>query len=354
MFSSTSNLRRGMTLVELLVVVAIMGLLAITVIPSLSANAERRRSREAARIVSSFIAKSQSRAIGRLEWAGFEVAAIGPTSFAAMDLSLADVPPIYRGDTVPALVVMSGTPSITQRRMTGVAGLADVFVPSGTATISAGDLVSFDATGPAYQIVTLTANSLTFTLRNSDDAGNQPSNTPWPPSNAWLSFEIFRQPSTTGSPVALPAGRAVDLYWSGFGPATPTLYRRFDINSSGTSPTAGASTSVMFDSSGRLRQIMVRNASRTATNRLNVTGPIFLLVGRADRAGQGRDSAAGGDDDSIGANWQYADSVWVSIDPSTGAVRTAECKPNAVGANDVEMVLDSQQWIRQALQTGGN
>jgi len=354
MFSSTSTVHRGMTLVELLVVVAIMGLLAITVLPSLSATAERRRGREAARMVSSFIAKAQSRAIGRSEWAGFEVAASGPTSFAAIDLSLADVPPIYRGDTVPALVVMSGTPSVAQRTVTGAAGLTDVFVPSGTATISQGDLVSFDSTGTAYQIITVTANSLTFTLRNSDDTGNQPSNTPWPPSNASLSFEILRQPSTNGSPVAIPAGRVVDLYWSGFGPATTALYRRFDVNPGATTPTAGASTSVMFDGSGRLRQILVRNAGRTATNRLNVTGPVFLLVGRADRAGQARDSAAGGADDSIGANWQYADSVWVSIDPSSGAVRTAECKPNAVGANDVEMLLDSQQWIREALLMGGN
>jgi hypothetical protein len=97
----------------------------------------------------------------------------------------------------------------------------------------------------------------------------------------------------------------------------------------------------------------VRNAAATTTTRLTVTGPVFLLLGRADRAGQAS-AAANPADDSVGANWQYSDSVWIAIDPFTGAVRSAECKPNAAGANDTEKMLDSQQWIRQALLSGGN
>ena len=69
----TSHFRRGMTLVELLVVVAIFLVLAVTVLPALSATAELRRGREAARMVSSFIAKAQWRAIGRREWSGFQL-----------------------------------------------------------------------------------------------------------------------------------------------------------------------------------------------------------------------------------------------------------------------------------------
>jgi prepilin-type N-terminal cleavage/methylation domain-containing protein len=62
-----------MTLVELLVVITILGLLAVTVLPSLATSAESRRTRETTRMVSSFIAKAQGRAIGRQEWSGLKL-----------------------------------------------------------------------------------------------------------------------------------------------------------------------------------------------------------------------------------------------------------------------------------------
>lgn len=349
-----SNFRRGMTLVELMVVVAIIGLLAVTVLPALSATAELRRGREAARVVSSFIAKAQSRAIGRREWSGFQILATGATSYAALDLVLADVPPVYRGDTVPALLNVLGTGSTTRHASWSAGALQ-----SGSAAgVKSGDLIRFGDEAAWYELAaTPTAavsGSVAFQFRSQASGATEDAhNTPWPPSNASLSFEILRQPSTTGSPVVIPAGRAIDLFWSGFGPATSALYRRFDVTSSGTNPTIGSTSSVMFDSTGRLRQILVRDAAATTTKRLMATGPLFLLLGRADRAGQ-LPATLDPADDSLGSNWQYADSFWIAIDPFTGAVRYAECKPNAVGANDTEKLLDSQQWIRQSLLAGGN
>ncbi|NCY03336.1 MAG: hypothetical protein EBX36_10615, partial [Planctomycetia bacterium] len=52
---------------------------------------------------------------------------------------------------------------------------------------------------------------------------------------------------------------------------------------------------------------------------------IFLLVGRIDRCGQGyRQSPP---DDASGANWQYADSAWVFVDPKTGLARSMQVVP---------------------------
>jgi type II secretory pathway pseudopilin PulG len=354
-----------MTLIELLVVVAIMMLLIITVAPNLATTAEARRGREAARMVSSFISKAQSRAIGRTDWSGFMLAATNTASFAAIDLFLADVPPVYRGDTVPALLTITGS-TATTRTASNPTAIAALPTIGGTTD----DLIRFDGRGPYYQIdhdpspgPAITGTSVRFDFRGAmsgadEDAGFQPHNTPWPPSGVPLTFEILRQPGPAGSPLSLGESRAVDLYWSGIGPPMLTVganafgaaaYRPFAITASGSFATAGASTAVLFDGTGRLRQAIVRSGA--TVRRIAITGPLYLLVGRTDRAGQAFDPSPS--DDSRGANWQYPDSFWIAIDPATGVVKTAECTPNPSGSTDLERCVSSQAWIRQSLLGDG-
>ena len=353
--------RAGLTLVELLVVVAILGLLAISVLPSISSTAEARRTREAARLVSSFIAKAQARAIGRREWSGFMLVTTNSTSSNAVaDLFLADVPAVYRGDTLPALLAITGS-TATSRTATGAVGQ---LTSAAAGVVQAGDLVRFNGSGPYYEIdsgsAAVTGTSIRFQLRSytagaADDAGYTTANTPWPPSGS-LSFEVLRQPVAAGSPVTLPDARVIDLYWSGIGPPSLTVgsvtlsgstYRPFLLTKSGTEATPGASASVLFDGTGRLRQVVSRSGTSSATFRQTVTGAVFLLLGRADRAGQAFVANKSAADDSLGANWQYPDSIWIAIDPMTGAVRTAECVTSSTS------VTDSQAWVRQALLATG-
>jgi prepilin-type N-terminal cleavage/methylation domain-containing protein len=376
-------LRRGMTLIELLVVVAIMMLLIITVAPNLATTAEARRGREATRMVSSFISKAQSRAIGRTDWSGFMLAATNTASFAAIDLFLADVPPVYRGDTVPALLT-SNPVSVASAVATGNAGQLTL---SGTAGVQTGDLIRFQGSGSLYEVSdvspTNSPTSIQFRPRSGAGAGNANAiesagfsahNTPWPPSGVPLAFEVLRQPVPAGSPLTLGESRAVDLYWSGIGPPTLTVgatvfgaaaYRPFAITASGSFATAGASTAVMFDGTGRLRQAIVRSGA--TVRRIAITGPLYLLVGRADRAGQAFDPSPS--DDSRGANWQYSDSFWIAIDPATGVVKTAESTffgeddnrnasldpgedRNGNNVLDIDVVA-SQRWIRESLLGSG-
>jgi len=342
-------LRRGMTLIELLVVVAIMLALVVIVAPNLVNTAEARRSREAARMVSSFVAKAQSRALGRPELAGLMVAASGTASFGALDLFLADVPPPYRGDTTDATIT-TGTSGTARRTGTANPGaLASVGVISATTH----DLIRFGGRGPFYELVSPpTTAGVTIRMLGADDASLSPDdlgytmrNTPWPPPEP-LPFEIFRRPDPAGSPLTLPDGRAIDVFWSGYGPPSvgtveDTTYRRF------TEP--GSRVSLLFDGTGRLRQIV--EASAAGTFRRAVTGPVYLLVGRVDRVIENPNLAPDPNqpanldaaDDTTGANWQYPDSWWVAIDPMTGVAKAAECVP---GAGDV---VASQAWIRAAL-----
>jgi prepilin-type N-terminal cleavage/methylation domain-containing protein len=359
-----SIVRRGVTLIELLVVVAIMLLLIIGVAPNLATTAEARRGREAARMVSSFVAKAQSRAVGRREWSGFMLAATNTSSsLAAIDLFLADVPPVYRGDTVPAVLMITGS-TATTRTVSGTTGQLTLSGTSaGEAGVRRNDLIRFNGTGPFYEIDLVDPVSIRFEPRGFDagadeDSGFQLHNTPWPPAGVPLSFEVLRQPVTAGSPLSLGESRAVDLRWSGVGPPTlkvganefgAAAYRPFAITDTATTASAGASTAVLFDGTGRLRQAICR--SGTNVRRMTVTGPLYLLVGRADRVGQA--FVASPNDDSAGANWQYPDSYWLAIDPATGVVKTAECVPNADGTTDLERCVNSQALIRQSLLGDG-
>ena len=356
---STLSIRRaGMTLVELLVVITILGLLAVTVLPSLATSAESRRTRETTRMVSSFIAKAQGRAIGRQEWSGLKLAAVNASSVAAIDLFLADVPEAYRGDTTSAALTISGTPSSTMA--TAVPASAGDISFSGSVGIQPGDSIRFDGRGTPYEISSASSTSIIFKLRGNsavakEDVGHSAHNTPWPALNVPHTFEIYRQPQPSGLPLTLAGGRAIDLYWSGFGPPQSNgiagTYQQFSPLGG-----AGSSVSILFDSVGRLRQLVI------GAYRYTVTGPVYLLIGRADRAGQGY-GTLNINDDLLGANWQYPDSYWIAIDPITGLVRTAECAPEVSSWNSppsswtgtlIEWKLfRSQDWIRQALLAGG-
>jgi prepilin-type N-terminal cleavage/methylation domain-containing protein len=361
--AAKTNRRAGMSLVELLVVVAILGLLAVTVLPNLANTAESRRTREAARVVSSFVSSAKSRAIGRREWSGFALVPTGDGSNRALEVFYAETPPVYTGDTVDATLTITGSTATTRTASDSVS-IASYLELGGQAD----DLIRFSGRGPWYQIdhnpvpgPPITPTSVRFEPRGfasgaNEDMGQEVRNTPWPPSGAPLTFEIERQPVLTGDPLQLGEGRCVDLQWSGFGPANINLYRRFSRRTTGANAPV-ARVTVLFDSIGRVRQIVTRfiiTTSPTATytsERFTATGQILLLIGRADRVANAEQT--GLLDDSNGANWQYGDSFWVAIDPFSGVAKVAECVANTSGVTLEDRLIASQALIREALLKDG-
>jgi prepilin-type N-terminal cleavage/methylation domain-containing protein len=326
--------RAGMTLVELLVVVAIIGLLAVTVLPNVATTTENRRSREAARVASSFFAKAQSRAIGRPEWAGVAVIPTNANVLYSIDLFQANVPQVYRGESYESKAFIAGANELSRDLgfYDDPLSKALVTIPE-SRKVATGDLIRFGGNGPWYEFVKGSPYSVRFrgSLGGSASAnemvGQTARNTPWPaqsmssssPQDVAHGFEILRQPVRNGSAFTIPDGRCVDLAWSGYGSST---YIRFVT--AGTPVTVPAVT-VLFDATGRVRQIFTQDAS--GSNRVTVTGPVYFLVGRVDRAGNDPTLAStyDGTDDTKGFNWQYGDSYWIVIDPASGIVKTAEC-----------------------------
>jgi prepilin-type N-terminal cleavage/methylation domain-containing protein len=354
MFKPHPIRRAGMTLVELLVVVAIIGLLAVTVLPNVATTTENRRSREAARVTSSFFAKAQSRAIGRPEWAGVTVVPTNNSVSYAIDLFQANVPQVYRGETYTASATIASSDIGTTRLL----NLSDGGFPPAR-NVTNGDLIRFDGGGPWYE---LTAGGSRFQMRGegagaTELSGQSSTNTPWPAAEVQHPFEILRQPVRNGSAFTIPDGRCIDLGWSGYGSRTDYKYLGGeDVNRNGIMEADEdknnnkkldllpfAPVSVLFDATGRLRQI-VKSAER-----VSATGPVFFLVGRVDRANNDPTlpSTFDGNDDTKGFNWQYGDSYWIVIDPASGIVKTAECLPKQA------TVVDSQNLARLETPTGG-
>ncbi len=354
----TLNRRAGMTLVELLVVVAIIGLLAVTVLPNVATTTENRRSREAARVTSTFFAKAQSRAIGRPEWAGVTVVPTNANVLYAIDLFQANVPQVYRGESLESKAFIAGANELSRDLgfYDDAASKALVAIPDAR-KLATGDLIRFDGNGPWYEFV----QGLPYGVRFRGSLGGSASakemvaqtsrNTPWPaqstnpssPQDVAHGFEILRQPVRNGSALTIPDGRCVDLAWSGFGNSS---YTRF-LNAG--SPVTVPTVTVLFDATGRARQIV------KAAERLSVTGPVYFLVGRVDRANNDPTAASSydGQDDTKGFNWQYGDSYWIVIDPASGIVKTAECLPVKTYPDLTTGVLLSQQFARSETPTGG-
>jgi len=359
---------RGMTLVELLVVVSILSLLSVTVLPAFSNGESARAGRRAAAAVSSLVAQSQATALGRATAAGLWIEPL--SAVAAIDLSIAQRPEPYRGDTFTAAVSLTPPASPTDpvqltfsrggADVAQMAGLQAALSAPGTGSrplVSDGDLIQI---GHGADLFTLESDarptSNGYQARLRPEAGQTPANTLWPtPSGAggsttWHSFTIHRKPAPLGALQSLANGMAIDLAWSGvgterFGPAPLA-------GDDGYPPTAGYNAgqalAMMFDSAGAVAEVAFLNTAlseRAAEASVPVRGPILLLVGRVDRCGLPYNPAP--TEANPGANWQSADSLWIAIDPKTGLARSV---PPALHLQNqpVTNARDSQNFVRSA------
>jgi type II secretory pathway pseudopilin PulG len=305
-----------MTLVELLVVVAILGLLSVVVLPNLSNPGDARKAREAARAVSGFIANVQSRAIGARSGAGVWIEPLqnlltdsaGVQHVVAIDLFAAQTPEPYAGEALNSTVAVTVKASGSSAALRFQNGFQ---LPS--SLLNSPNLAIRFASSPASYRLTSVNGSAGSGVAVMDSSRNQtPYTTPWPVADVNpIAYEIYL-PATKDPAAALTlgSGMAVDLSWTQLGSLGP--------------PTTTQPSQVLFDSSGRPSRI-VRSAGLAEP----MVDPVCLLVAPLQMIQENTCFTKPG-------------AYWVAIDPRGGVPRVGEVVLNAAN------VIASQQYVRQS------
>jgi prepilin-type N-terminal cleavage/methylation domain-containing protein len=298
-FAPTTR-RAGMTLVELLVVIMIIGLLSVAVLPSLNGNPDGKRILNAAEVVSSHLSQQLSRALGSpsgsATWYAAESTGAG-SGLAVVGLQSGRPRSSISGSTTVSssgAVSLSGTFFPAPIQFPGI--------PSEFAAVSANQIVvSGSAIGEAG--IARTQWNLSLPLAPADSL---PYVLSLPP----------RQRLQVSAP-SLQNNTCIDLSGStvgvwGFSAVTPLAL-------------ADCKTlSIEFDKSGRptsaWRQLTATGDWKRSL--LSATSPVALLIGLRSQAGAGVVATPTTDDP--GANWQNPNARWVILDPRSSAVRIVE------------------------------
>ena len=181
--------RRGVTLLELLVVIIIIVSITAATIPAVLPALANRRVREASRVVNVFIAGARNRAMQTGRPVGVMIERFNGLPEAAMTLSYCEMPLPYAGDTAAAKIhVTNGQVDSFKTSDSGWQGI-----------IRNGDLLKLNYQGHLYRIIGPDTNppdgiidGLPWTLTQV----TAPPGTPLPGGSGGIDvpFQIFRAP----------------------------------------------------------------------------------------------------------------------------------------------------------------
>ncbi len=372
-------IRRGMTMIELVVVLSILVLLMALAIPAMRGPLGSRRIREASRSINVYFGSARVRAKQLGRSCGVVIERMEGQPECSMLLRQAEVPPPYAGDLMDSVVRLRDytdhVPSGFNRSSYWPDGstVVKAFIRDGdfsSLLLRRGDLMQINRQGPYYKIArdrTAEDSNDPLTVQDYpiDDAGYivfdgsgqdddddgfydtlaltlvlapaPGTKVPWPkagPGMAALStpqpFEILRQPMTSAaSPLELPAGAVIDLQFSGTDDldVLGQLGWQHAADDTGDSHwAANQPVTIMFSPNGSVERVIYYQHVHDHANdedafvrrEVTIVEPIYLLVGKREHVPF--DMA----DLESKANWQDDSCLWVSVNAQSGLVTSAE------------------------------
>jgi hypothetical protein len=185
----------------------------------------------------------------------------------------------------------------------------------------------------------------------------------------------------TGGVAQLPAGAVIDLLFSGVGSAQlwqsaqqvnsgTNTYSLIGQNPSNSTKSSFIDTTdatekaantrlpiiVTFDKTGALENLYIRGpavppssgsgSKSVQLQAIRLTSPIHFLVGKREKLGTLTSNAAE-------QNWTDLENIWVSINPQTGLVTTAEVAAASPTSTTLQQELQDARKYAQAAQTMG-
>ena len=348
---SRPPIRRGMTLAELMIVIAIVGLLAVAVLPVMDASRGRKAGRDAAEAIVSHLSQAASKGIGSRQGAavwlqsdgsgagnGFAVTQLG---FARLRVSVSGMTTVTRVATGTATVPASALAAPRSQSLLP-APIRFSGIPAVFTALASGTLI-------------VSGTSMTGTSMNRTDDNVMVPHSPTSP----LPFALNLRPDRVQSvrARAMPSSMCVDFSASSIGVSGLSLsYTPLNAPNS--------RLAITFDSMGRPEYAWYSlNSAAWQAILLDASTPVVLLIGYATRAGAAPVVAPSEDDP--GANWQSPDARWVIIDSRSSLIRVVECDATAataayasgfaadpVAAHSAAL-LAAQKFVRDTIKPGG-
>jgi prepilin-type N-terminal cleavage/methylation domain-containing protein len=373
--------RRGMTLVELMVVLMIIVIMMGVALPLMRTTVDESRVREGARQLQAFIAVAKATATETGRDCGIWIERSANDANAAFEVYLAERPRPYAGDVMNAKAELMNHPA--PNRGIAVFLLSEVGSMSPSAIrpiVQAGDLIRFGYKGPYYKILSAPVLGPQITIGTMTSVQTVTLEFTWQvphpaplPILGSLSgtltkfgsvpFQIIRAPQKSNARILqLTNGIAIDLQHSGIGYGR---YSQFDLirGRANASPAPGSTITpviIMFAPSGNVSEVFYWDVSGELLTppqsptflSVKPSETIGLLVGRVDGREQVEDSVefpnpidwAWNDNtqSSYSKNLTSFSSNWVTIHPRNGTVTT--------GLNGFQLSPGGGPYLRDTLQ----
>ena len=377
--------RRGLTLVELLAVIAVMAILMSVAIPVIRPALKDRKLRESARLINAYCAGVQARATELGRPVGI-VLSRGTTNargiYQCTEIFTAEVPLPYAGDLIDSKALVTQAGAVWTVSFPNNPFFNTLLRPQELFALK------LDYKHPLYQCRRSGDQQAVIDNGTLDLCGppRQLVKTDGSPKRG-VPFQILRSPArSSAAPLQLPRGVAIDLSISGMGfrgtRFNPTLcpYCRTPL----TKPTGTPFTKPLvepivcpnlncpnnFDKQGRPRKAEIPLAAlegnitimfnpNGSVNRVYVGGQplpqttrIYLMIGRVNQINP-TNPFQQGNNASEQTNLRDPVNFWLSINPKTGLIRNSINRADLIKKTDATGIHQARMDAIEGIAVGG-